>query len=510
MMIPLSELLRTLPAARVVGPTATPIAEIAYHSNAVRSGALFVAIPGLQHDGHAFVGEAVTRGAAAVVVQRPVEVPEGVTQVVVADSRIALASLSCAFFGEPSRAFSLIGVTGTNGKGTTAYLLDAILRRARRRTGVVGTLGVKLGEHTTPLDRTTPEAPDLQRILRQMADHHLDYVVMEVASHALALHRVDGCRFRAAVFTNLTQDHLDFHKTLDAYRAAKRTLFAMVDPDGTATINADDPSGSAMAAASRAPVVTYGITSHADVRAEAVRLHLGGSEFMAATPRGRFPVRLRLHGRFNVYNALAAIATADALHVPHDVIAHALEEFPGVPGRFEAVHEGQPFAVIVDYAHTPDGLENVLQAARSFSAGRIVVVFGCGGDRDRTKRPVMGNIAAKLADIAIVTSDNPRSEQPTAIIEEIVAGIQDPGSRVKDRRARVEVEPDRRKAIARALALARPGDVVLIAGKGHEPYQEIKGVKHPFDDREVARETLRQLRGQGSGVRGQASETGER
>src|SRR3989449_11294008 len=517
-MMTLGELLRGLPTTRVVGSTATPIADIAYHSKAVRSGGLFVAVPGLQHDGHAFVSEAIARGAAAVVVQRPTEVPPGVTQVVVADSRVALASLSCAFFGDPSRAFSLIGITGTNGKGTTAYLLDAVLARAGRRTGVVGTLGVKVGTQTTPLDRTTPEAPDLQRILRRMADHQLDNVLMEVASHALALHRVDGCRFRGAVFTNLTQDHLDFHKTLEAYRDAKRTLFEMVDPDGNAAINADDPSASSMAAASRAPVVTYGITSRADVRAEGLRLHLDGSEFTAVTPRGRLPVRLRLHGRFNVYNALAAIAAVDAQQIPLELMGQALAEFAGVPGRFEAVLEGQPFAVIVDYAHTPDGLENVLQAARGFSTGRTLVVFGCGGDRDRTKRPVMGRIAAQLGDVAIVTSDNPRSEPPTAIIEEILTGIRDPGSEIRDQpsqarglrpQARIEVEPDRRKAISRAIELARPGDVVLIAGKGHEPYQEIKGVKHPFDDREVAREVLRQLRrGQGSGVGGQGSEQG--
>ncbi|TMJ08048.1 MAG: UDP-N-acetylmuramyl-tripeptide synthetase, partial [Bacillati bacterium ANGP1] len=284
-------------------------------------------------------------------------------------------------------------------------------------------------------------------------------------------------------------------KTLDAYRAAKRTLFEMVDADGNATINVDDPSASAMAASSRAPVVTYGLTSRADVRAERVRLHLGGSEFMAVTPRGRLPVRLRLHGRFNVYNALAAIAAADAQQIALDVIGQALEGFTGVPGRFEAVDEGQSFAVIVDYAHTPDGLENVLQAARSFASGRTLVVFGCGGDRDRTKRPVMGRIAAQLADVAIVTSDNPRSEEPTAIIEEILTGIRDPGSGIRNQpsKAQIEVEPDRRKAISRAIELARPGDVVLIAGKGHEPYQEIHGVKHPFDDRVVAREALRNL-----------------
>lgn len=510
-MMTLDALLTGLPSAQVRGPDGQTITDIAYHSGAVRPGGLFVAVRGLRHDGHAFVPEAVSRGAAAVVVERPVEIAPTITQVVVPDTRLALALLSCAFFRHPSRDLTLIGITGTNGKGTTAYLLEAALVRAGRSAGIIGTMGVKVGSQTTPLDRTTPEAPDLQRLLRQMADRGVRDVVMEVASHALALHRVAGCRFRGAVFTNLTQDHLDFHQTLEAYRAAKRTLFEMVEPDGIAVVNADDPSAAVMTAASRAPVLTYGITASADVRAEDLRLDLDGANFTAVTPQGRRAVRLRLHGRFNIANALAAIATGQRLGVTLDVIAQALAEFAGVPGRFEAVVEGQPFGVIVDYAHTPDGLENVLQAARGFMTGRLLVVFGCGGDRDRTKRPLMGRIAAGLADVAIVTSDNPRSEAPTAIIEEIVAGIQDPGSRIQDQlargprpQARVEVEPDRRKAIFRALELARPGDVVVIAGKGHEPYQEIKGVKYPFDDRVVAREALRKYRASGLGPRASA------
>jgi UDP-N-acetylmuramoyl-L-alanyl-D-glutamate--2,6-diaminopimelate ligase len=485
-------LLRDLSQFRVHGSLATRIADIALHSRSVRPGSLFVAIRGQQHDGHTFVPEAIAHGAVAVVVERRLDIPASVTQVVVPDSRVALASLSCTFYGNPSHALSLLGITGTNGKGTTAYLLDAVLARDGRRTGIIGTLGVKRGEGTTPLDRTTPEAPDLQRILRQMADEGVRDVLMEVASHALAQHRVDGCRFRGAVFTNLTQDHLDFHKTLDAYRAAKRLLFERVEPDGIAVVNADDPSAQAMASATRAPVITYGIGSRADVRAEDLRLHLSGAEFTAVTPQGRFPVRLRLHGRFNVYNALAAIAATNALGVPHKVIGPALAEFAGVPGRFEAIQEGQPFGLIVDYAHTPDGLENVLQAVKDFATGRTLVVFGCGGDRDRTKRPVMGRIAVRLADVAIVTSDNPRSEEPQAIIDEIVTGTRDRGPGTL--RARVEVEPDRRLAIRRAIELARPGDVVILAGKGHEPYQEVRGVKHPFDDRVVAREALRASR----------------
>lgn len=498
-IITLQALLRELPSSQVRGPVGGPVSDIAYHSQSVRPGALFVAIRGAHHDGHTFVPEALQQGAIAVVVEHLIDVPREVGQVVVADTRVALAALSAAFFGHPSRDVKLIGITGTKGKGTTAYLLEAALSGGGQRTGVIGTLGVKLGAHVAPLERTTPEAPDLQRTLRQMADAGMHVVVMEVASHALVLHRVAGCHFHGAVFTNLTQDHLDFHKTLDAYRAAKRTLFEIVAPDGVSIINADDPSARVMAEASRAPVITYGFGARADVRASDVQLRLDGADFTAVTPQGKTEVHLRLPGRFNVSNALAAIAAAQHEGVALDVIAQALGEFPGVPGRFEAVREGQPFGVIVDYAHTPDSLENVLRVARDFTRGRLLVVFGCGGDRDRTKRPVMGRIAAQLADIAVVTSDNPRSEEPTAIIEEILRGTADAaaggsGARPASR-ARIEVEPDRRRAITRTLESARPGDVVIIAGKGHEPYQEIKGVKYSFDDRVVAREVLQSLVG---------------
>ena len=485
----LSTLIAELDAPYVRGSTEREITGIAFHSKAVQPGMLFVAVRGLTHDGHAFIGEAVQHGAAAVVAESPIELPPQITLVQVPDARLALARISCAFHRHPSRQITLIGVTGTNGKGTTAYLAEAVLSAAGKRAGVIGTLGAKLGPQTMGLDRTTPEAPELQQLLRQMADEGVGYVLMEVASHALALRRVDGCRFAAAVFTNLTQDHLDFHKTFDDYRAAKRRLFEMVSPNGVAVINGDDPSAPAMAAASRAPVITYGLTPASRVRGEAVRLSLDGTDLTVHTPQGSSPVHLRLHGTFNVYNALAAIALTQTLGIPLNRIVAALAEFPGVPGRFESVDEGQPFGVVVDYAHTPDGLENVLQTAREFVRGRTVIVFGCGGDRDRAKRPVMGRIAARLADIAIVTSDNPRSEEPTAIIAEIMAGVLGSGSGV-----RVEVESDRRKAIHRAIELARPGDMVIIAGKGHEPYQEIKGVKRPLDDRIVARESLRSLR----------------
>jgi UDP-N-acetylmuramoyl-L-alanyl-D-glutamate--2,6-diaminopimelate ligase len=483
---PLRLLLRQISPVAVRGSADRPVAAVVSHSEAAGPDSLFVAIRGQTHDGHTFVGRAVARGATVVVVERPVPVPEHVTQVVVDDTRRALAELSAAWYDHPSRRLTVVGITGTNGKGTTAYLLEAALSRAGYRTAVIGTLGVKVGAQTTPLQRTTPEAPELQGLLRRLADDGVQVVVMEVASHGLVLHRVTATRFIGAVFTNLTQDHLDFHGTLQAYREAKARLFALVEPSGFAVVNADDPAGQAMARASRAPVTTYGLQAAADVRATEVRAGVDGTHFVAVTSAGRYPVRLRLRGRFNVSNALAALAAARALGVPLAVAADALADVTGVAGRFEAVDEGQPFAVIVDYAHTPDGLRRVLEAAREMAAGRVLVVFGCGGDRDRTKRPVMGRIACEMADRVIVTSDNPRSEEPMAIIRDILAGVPGGGAA-----GSVEVEPDRRTAIARAVALARPGDVVLIAGKGHEPYQEIAGVRYPFDDRQVAAEVLR-------------------
>jgi UDP-N-acetylmuramoyl-L-alanyl-D-glutamate--2,6-diaminopimelate ligase len=480
----LDRLLTALPSASIIGATDREITAIAGHHEAVGRGAVFVAVRGFRHDGHVFAAEAAARGAAAVVLEREIPLPETVTRVFVGDTRVALAHLSAAFFGFPSTSLDVIGVTGTNGKGTTAYLIEAMLAAGGKPTGIIGTMGARVGGVAVPLDRTTPEAVDLQRILRQMVDAGLGYAVVEVASHALALHRVDGTRFAAAVFTNLTQDHLDFHHSFEEYRQTKRRLFEMVAPSGISVINADDPNGPVMAGSSRAPVVTYAIDQQADITASGVRLHLGGSEYTLRTARGSVAVATPLHGRFNVSNALAAAAVALRYGVALEMIRDVLAAFPGVPGRFEAVDEGQGFGVVVDYAHTPDGLDNVIRTAKDFVRGRTIVVFGAGGDRDRTKRPLMGNIVASLADVAVVTSDNPRTEDPAAIIAEIMAGM-------AGGRAEVEIEPDRRRAIARAVALARPGDFVIIAGKGHEPYQEIQGTRYPFDDRLVAREALR-------------------
>ena len=480
-------------AATVLGSPDRDITGIAYHSQEVRPGDLFAALRGRAQDGHRFAAEASRRGAAAVLVDHPLS-DISVPQVVVPNTRRALAVLADTFYGHPSRSLWLCGVTGTKGKTTTAFLIDAILRGAGQRTAVIGTLGVtendapKAFHATRP---TTPEAPDLQRLLKELCADGVDRVVMEVTSHALDLERVDGCRFRAAVFTNVTQDHLDFHASFEEYRDAKARLFAMVDPDGVCAVNADDSSSSVMIARSRARVWTYGLERPADVRGEDLHVTLRGTRVTAVWPGGRLPLTLRLPGRFNVSNALAATAVALTQGIDPQVIRTALEGVAGIPGRFELVDEGQDFAVIVDYAHTPDSLEKVLRLAGDIGTGRRVAVFGCGGDRDRTKRPIMGRIATTLADYTVITSDNPRSEDPLAIIREIEAGAVGAGT--------FETEPDRRRAIERGIALARPGDVVVIAGKGHETYQILRDRTIEFDDRQVAREILRKRKGAAPG-----------
>jgi UDP-N-acetylmuramoyl-L-alanyl-D-glutamate--2,6-diaminopimelate ligase len=489
----LRALLTELDAPSVVGDAGCQIRGLACDSRAVEPGFLFAALRGRTHDGHAFIDEAARRGAVAVLVDRPVAAPPGVAVVRVADARRALGQLAAALAGHPARHLTVIGVTGTNGKGATTYLIEAILRAAGRPCGIIGTMGVVIGGEVTPSARTTPEAPELQRALTAMIARGQTAVAVEVASHALALERVAGTPFRIGVFTNLTRDHLDFHESMEAYRAAKARLFATLPADGWAVLNADDPASALMRRVTRARVITYGVHTAAAVRGRDIRLRLTGSEFVAETPAGMAPVRLRLAGGFNVWNALAATAVGLAQGVPLATIAAALEAVPGIPGRFERIDEGQPFAVIVDYAHTPDGLENVLRSAREVADGRLIALFGCGGDRDRPKRPLMGRIAAEWADVVIVTSDNPRSESPQAIIAEIRPGVEAAAAAraAAGRPPRVIYEPDRRRAIVAAVAAAGPGDLVLIAGKGHETYQEIAGVRYPFDDREVVRDVLR-------------------
>jgi UDP-N-acetylmuramoyl-L-alanyl-D-glutamate--2,6-diaminopimelate ligase len=473
------------------------IAALAYDDRQVVPRTLFFCVPGFTRDGHDFAAEAVARGAAALVVERPLGL--GVPEVVVDRVRAAMAPAAARFFGEPARELSVVGVTGTNGKTTTAFLVRALLEAAGCQCGLLGTVTSFVGGVERPVTRTTAEAIELQRDLRAMRDGGDVACAMEVSSHALALHRADATRFAAAIFTNLTQDHLDFHAGMEDYFAAKRRLFeGTPEPPGVAVVGVDDAYGRRIAEewAGPGPLLTFAIDREADYRAVELESDFEGSRFTARTPEGEVALRTPLPGRFNVQNVLGAVAAVRALGVGLERIADALPRAGRVPGRFEPVDEGQDFAVLVDYAHTPDSLENVLRAARPLTRGRLRCVFGCGGDRDRGKRPLMGEIAARLADAVIVTSDNPRSEDPEAIVREILAGTAASPSGHRERRpaADVTVEVDRRAAIEAAVAGARDGDVVVIAGKGHEQGQELAGGRTvPFDDATVAREALRAL-----------------
>jgi len=481
----LDALIRALAPGDVIGRRAVEISDLAYDTRRVREGALFFCVPGAHTDGHDLAGTAVASGAAALVVERPVDV--AVPQLVVESARAAMAVAADAFFGAPTEHLTVAGVTGTNGKTTTAYLLRAILEADGRRTGLVGTVDWLVGGTARRAPHTTPEAIDLQRLLREMVDAGDEAVTLEASSHGSHYRRLDRVRFDALAFTNLSQDHLDLHGDMEEYFQAKRRLFVGLTPP-PAAINVGDPHGrrlaDELAGAHRAPLVTFGLRPEAEVRADGLELTPRGSTFTAAG----IPLETRLLGVFNVENVLAAVAAALLLDVDEDAVAAGVRSVAGVPGRFEAVDEGQSFAVVVDYAHTPDALATVLRAARPLGDGRLIVVFGAGGDRDRDKRPLMGQVARELADMVVVTSDNPRSEEPLAIVEAILQGTG----------TAVEVDLDRRSAIESALAGAGPGDVVVIAGKGHEQGQEIAGVVHPFDDRDVARAALRRRAGGGS------------
>ncbi len=488
--MPVNELLAALGERRVVGAPPARITGVVADSRAVQGGQCFVAVPGFKHDGRRFIPEAVARGAALVVTEGPAVADLPVAQVLVPSARVALARAAAAWYGEPSRHLTVVGVTGTNGKTTTSYLVEALLQACGMRTGVIGTIEYRLGAEVVPAGQTTPEALELQALLARMRAAGVQGVAMEVSSHALALARVEALAFDVAVFTNLTQDHLDFHRTFEAYRAAKRHLFELLaaspKPGRTAVVSADDPSGVEMVRGLDLPVITFGLAAGATVRAVEHASTLEGIHLVADTPAGRVRLRSPLIGQHNVLNLLGAVGVGLALGLDPDTIGTALGRVSAVPGRFEQVRAGQPFLVVVDYAHTPDALERVLATARRLTAGRLAVVFGCGGDRDRGKRPLMGEIAARLADRVWVTSDNPRSESPEAIIEEILAGVRRAGGQ-----ARAAREVDRRRAIAEALDWAQPGDTVLIAGKGHETYQIVGEQVLPFDDRAVARELLR-------------------
>jgi UDP-N-acetylmuramoyl-L-alanyl-D-glutamate--2,6-diaminopimelate ligase len=464
------------------------ISGVSYDSRTVKAGDLFVALKGVHADGAAFVRQALDRGAAAIVADQPAPPDVRAPWLVVGDGRLALAILSAAFYGHPSAEMRVVGITGTNGKTTTGYLVAAIFEAARIRCGVLGTVAYRIGDEVRDATRTTPEAADVQRLLREMADRGCGACAMEVSSHALSLRRVDDTTFAAAVFTNLTRDHLDFHEDMEAYFRAKRRLFEMLPADAPSLINVDDPRGAALAQVGGRPV-TYGVNRPADITPGPLSFSLQGLAFDVRTPRGTLQVRSPLVGRPNVYNILAAVSATTALGLPFDAIERGIQSLPGVPGRFEVVSQpSDEVTVVVDYAHTDDALRNLLETARPLAGGRLITVFGCGGDRDRTKRPLMGAVAGRLSDVIVITSDNPRSEDPDRIIEEIRRGIT-PDTR-RDSGQRLLAIADRRAAIAKAIELARGGDLVLVAGKGHEKYQVIGDRAHPFDDAAVAREAL--------------------
>jgi UDP-N-acetylmuramoyl-L-alanyl-D-glutamate--2,6-diaminopimelate ligase len=465
------------------------VTAVAYDSRSVQPGAVFVALRGQKADGATFTPQAMARGAIAIVAETPRPSGVDIPWLHVPDARLALAQLADRFFDQPSRRMPVVGVTGTNGKTTTSYLLASVLDAAGLTAGVMGTVSYRVGRSEREAARTTPEAPDVQRLLAEMIDAGCRSAVMEVSSHALALKRVDGMRFAAAVFTNLTRDHLDFHEDMEQYFAAKRRLFEMLDADATGIVNVDDPRASSLIAACPRSI-TYGITQPADVAPGPFALDISGLTLDIRTPKGALAVRSSLVGRPNVYNILAATATAIALDLPLAAIAKGVHALPGVPGRFEVVSsEADDVTVVVDYAHTDDALRNLLETARPLAPRRLVTVFGCGGDRDTTKRPLMGMVAARLSDVVIVTSDNPRSEDPARIIDDIRRGIT-PASHA-GRAAEVKSVVDRAEAIERAVSMAGAGDLVLIAGKGHEKYQHIGDRVLPFDDVAVARDALK-------------------
>jgi len=494
--VPTATLLEALAEKTVLGPIPATVSGVAYDSRRVNPGELFVAVHGLRQDGRRYVEDALARGAAAVVVEGPDPLEGRATgRVLVPSSREALARLADAYFGHPSAKLAVIGITGTNGKTTTCYLVDALLTASGRRTGLIGTVQYRVGAEVIPAGQTTPEAVELQSLLSRMVHAGVTAVAMEVSSHALALSRVDGVDFDIAVFTNLTQDHLDFHGTMDAYREAKRGLFVLLatgtKPRRAAVVNADDPSGISMVAGLPLPTITYGMRARADVRPARWTSGADGIRMSVRTPAGHLDIDSSLVGEHNVMNLLAAVGVGVALGIAPGVIGRALGSVGSVPGRFERVEAGQPFLVIVDYAHTPDALERTLETAQKLRGpgGRLGVVFGCGGDRDRGKRPLMGAIASRLSDRVWITSDNPRSERPESIIADIVAGIPatSGGDPALDRH---ETIPDRNVAIQRAIDWARAGDVVVIAGKGHETYQIVGPDVLPFDDRTHARAAL--------------------
>lgn len=516
----LKELVEGVEIERIWGSTEQEIRGIAYHSGKVEEGFLFAAIRGLSADGHAFVDQALQKGAKALLVEQGGPFP--VPTIQVADSRKALARVSANYHGHPSRRMVLVGITGTNGKTTTSYLLESILKAAGFKVGLIGTISYRYGEKEMVAANTTPESLDLQRILAEMVSWGVTHVVMEVSSHGLSLERVRGCHFDGAVFTNFTSDHLDYHKTLEGYFEAKRKFFTDLLRESEksrrfAVTNDDDPRGEAIVQGIPVPILPYGLTPSSSVSADEIRLTFEGLSCHVKTPRGEFQLQSKLIGKHNLYNILAAVATGIGLGLSPEILKEGIEGVRGVPGRLERVENGRGIHVIVDYAHTEDALERVLSALRALHdegggappahsegsrrQGRIITVFGCGGDRDRTKRPRMAEAVGRWSDLSILTSDNPRTEDPLAIMEEAEGGFkklgleewpQGVGEAWREGKGYLK-HPDRREAIRMAIRLAETGDIVLIAGKGHEDYQIIGTKRFPFDDRLEARRALEEL-----------------
>lgn len=483
----LSELLAKLPGVELRGDPCVRIEGVAYDSRQVRAGDLFIAISGEKADGNQYLHQAVERGAVALASERSMDSESAVACLKVHNAREFLAQASLILYQDPTSRLNLAAITGTNGKTTTSYLIGSIYREAGLRSCLVGTIGMKIGDRSYPSKHTTPEAPDILRLLHQAVLEGCTHGVMEVSSHALALQRVLGMRFRVGVFTNLTRDHLDYHQNMESYYEAKRLLFTSGSSAGleTAVINTDDPYGSRLAAeiGSTCRVLSFGLNAAAGIHPTNFRNHIHGTDIHIATPAGKISIHSRLIGRPNLYNVMAATGAALVQGIGLETIRLGVEALAGVPGRMERVEAGQPFTVIVDYAHTPDALQNLLDTLHQLPHRKLITVFGCGGDRDRTKRPLMGEVASKMSDFVIATSDNPRSEDPLKILEEIEPGL-------KLGPAAYTLIPDRREAIGRAISLCEKGDIVAVAGKGHEDYQIIGARVNSFDDRVVAREWI--------------------
>lgn len=485
----LAELLKGIEYTVVAGDIGIDIKGIAYDSRQVEPGYLFVCISGFKTDGHCYIDQAVKNGAEAILIEKTIEPIDTITIIKTSNNRKALALLASNFYGRPSYKMKVIGVTGTNGKTTTTHLIKAILEEAGLKTGLMGTLYAQVDDKIIDFGHTTPEAPEVERFMQICHENMAQYVVMEVSSHGLDLYRVDYIDFNIAIFTNLTQDHLDYHNNMQEYLASKLRLFNMIESrdENFVVVNADDNYAWDFIQTSKARVFTYGLSDNSDIKAKNAIIDSKGSKFTLCFEGTNLDIKVKLIGMFSIYNVLAAIAFGLGEEISLKIIKTALEKVEGVPGRFEQVDLGQDFTVIVDYAHTPDGLENILKTGRQLASNRLITVFGCGGDRDRGKRPLMGEVAARYSDFCVVTSDNPRSEDPKDIINDIVPGL----DRVKDSRYAIVI--DRREAINHAIHLARPGDLLIIAGKGHETYQLVKDKVLDFDDRKVAIEFLKGL-----------------